>query len=119
MSKIHQMQNGRFVCFAELPTFMLTRMSKQTGLYQSRRNNLKKGMRLFRYSYWFPSKSGVKLADTKNFYACHALGRHEKNISNPVKASHAFFNQCLTNKLAKFYQNPTNIYTLINSVEHR
>ena len=32
----------------------------------------------------------LKLADTKNFYARHALGRHEENISNSVKASHPF-----------------------------
>ena len=80
------------------------------GLHQSRRN---KGMRLFLYSYWFQSKSILKLADTKNFYARHALGRHEKNILNTVKALHSFLHQCLTNKLVKFYQNPTNLHTLL------
>ena len=65
------------------------------------------------FLYWFLSKSILKLADTKHFYACHALGFHKKNISNPGKASHPFLHQCLTNKLAKFEQNPTNLHTLL------
>ena len=82
-------------------------------------------MRLFRYSYWFPSKSILKLVDRKTFYARHALRRYEKNISNCVKASHPFLHQCQTNKLAKFYQNPTNLHTLLihfnrdNSRKHK
>ena len=47
-------------------------------------------MRLFRYSYWFPRKAIVKLANRKFSYACHALGRHDKNISNFAKASYPF-----------------------------
>ena len=58
----------------------------------------------------FPSKSILKLDNRKNFYARHTLRRHKKNISNSVKASQQFLHQCLTNKLAKFYQNPTNLH---------
>ena len=106
------MQNRR-VCFAALPASTLVWIFKQTGLYQSRWNNLKKGVRLFRYSYWFLRKSILKLADTKTFYACHSLGRYKENISNSGKASHPFLHQRLTNKLAKFYPNPTNLHTLL------
>ena len=48
-------------------------------------------MGLFRYPYWFPSNSILMLADAKKSFARHALERHEKNISNYVKASHPFF----------------------------
>ena len=109
------MQTGG-VCFAELPAFTLVLISKQTGLHQSRRNNLKKGVRLFRYFYWFPSKSVLKLADTKHFSSLiHSsrLGVPGEKYFEFCENLTPFLHLCLINKLAKFYQNPTNLHTLL------
>ena len=113
------------VHLTELRAFALAQTPKQTGLYQSRYNKLQKGVRLFRYSYCFPRKVIVKLANRKFSYACHALGRHDKNISNFAKASHPFVAKCPTNMLAKFHQNPSYLHTLLihlkkgNSLENK
>ena len=101
------------------------RTSKQTGLYQSRYNKLQKGVRLFRYSHWFPRKAIVKLANGKFLDACRALGRHNKNISNFTKASHPFVAKCPNNMLANFHQNLSYLHTLLihlkkgNSLENK
>ena len=82
-------------------------------------------MRLFRYSYWFPRKAIVKLANRKFSDTCHALGRYDKNISNFAKVSHSFVTKCPTNMLAKFHQNPSYLHTLLihlkkgNSLENK
>ena len=47
------------VCFVELPTFTLARISKQTGLYESRKNSLRKD-----FSVDIPIGSRVRLRFT-------------------------------------------------------
>ena len=64
-------------------------------------NRLIKCTRLFRYFCWFLRRYFLKFDDRKYFGCCHALGHHERNISNFTD---------LTN--INFHENPTNLHTL-------
>ena len=107
------------VCFTELPASVLARTSKQTGLRHSGVNRLTNCVRLFRYFYWFPSKSTLKLDNRKLFCARHTRGRHEKNISNFVKASHTLMHLYPLNILAKFRENLTNSCENLRQFSHK
>ena len=65
------------------------------------RNRLIKCARLFRYFCWFLRRYFLKFDDRKYFGCCHALGHHERNISNFTDLTHI-----------NFHENPTNLHTL-------
>lgn len=65
------------------------------------RNRLIKCARLFRYFCWFLRRYFLKFDDRKYFDCCHALGHHERNISNFTDLTHI-----------NFHENPTNLHTL-------
>ena len=64
-------------------------------------NRLIKCAKLFRYFCWFLRRYFLKFDDRKYFGCCHALGHHERNISNFTDLTHI-----------NFHENPTNLHTL-------
>jgi len=75
--------------------------------------NQQNGVRLFRYSDWLPRYPSPKLEKLKIYETRCVNGRHGKNISNMIISWHRFVCYYLWNALAKFYENPWNLHTLL------